>query len=156
MASKHIVHLELTSNRTSVSLPFRLNGVETKASILWYDFQPITFAQNLNGDVTGPYYFQLRFTGGGLDSSYFISNAAAPGMIQLPLIRFNGWPANFPMVHMPLWSGKRMESKFLVEVFDEGDSPAPFTFGADTRLNMWLSLDLTPDSYSSLNSSVSF
>lgn len=145
---RQIIFLELSSNRTLVELPYKLYGVTQRASIVNWEFAPITYVNNLNGEPISPFYFQLRFSG-GLESN-FIPFGGAKDMVQIPLLRLGGWPTYFK-IPIPLESGRKFESRFLVEVYGEGVCPTPAVFGPDTRLLLWVEVEVGEDRNSEFN-----
>ena len=147
MRAKQMIFLELRSNRVNVKLPYRLLGEDITASLVNWDFAPITYVSNLNAEVISPYYFQLRLD--GAFETNFLPYGASKDMVQIPLIRSGGWPVSGTAMQLPLAKGKAMENSFEVRVYGEGEFPAPWVFGADTRLLLWLLVEWTPDPASS-------
>jgi hypothetical protein len=148
---KQVVFIEIRHNRETVTLPYKFTGIPGSVSIINWTLDPVTYVNDLNGQVKSPYYFQLRFTGGGMETN-FIPYGANQNMVQIPLIRLSGWPSTIPRIPLPLALGKRLDGRFQIEVFDEGCDPRPFPFGPDTRLILWLELEVESDTYSQFNS----
>lgn len=148
---KQILFIEMTQNKQMITLPYKFSGPNVKATLINWDFSPIQYTMGgpNNGSILAPRYFQLRFDG-GLESN-FISNVGDKSMIQIPLLRLDGWPtAN--QIPIPVVHGARLSSRFQVEVFGEGMGPDPFPFLTGTRLLMWILIEDDVDSQSIHNS----
>ena len=69
MSRRQIIFLELENNKVAVELPYKIYDKGVRASIINWEFSPITYISNIGGEITSPFYFQLRFSG-GLESNF--------------------------------------------------------------------------------------
>ena len=132
---KEILFLDLLAPSTWVNLPPTVQGRAVSASLITWDFEGVDYATDVHGHLNGPFYAQIRFSGGLTTGT--MAHGARPDCVQVPLITFDGFPAQtkFPI---PISENSLVTPRFLVEVFSEGMTPALLPF---ERALLWILLE---------------
>jgi hypothetical protein len=145
---KQLIFLDLAYDPAKleylITLPpqrFDFQSMKSLTLVQWA-VEGVNFTTNGQNDVTGPLYFQLKFSG-DFECS-MTNNIGSWNMVQVPMESLGGWPAGQLAggggIPLPVRKRQQQVGRFSVAVYGPGSMPALLVF---SNICLWLLVTYT-------------